>query len=45
VDWFQYNTKDIAGWPTEDNPYAQPAAYNFPDTGQVLTHLYSKSAQ
>ncbi|WP_338694780.1 ABC transporter substrate-binding protein [Streptomyces sp. Q6] len=45
VDWFQYNTKDIGGWPTEDNPYAQPAAYNFPDTGQVLTHLYSKSAQ
>lgn len=45
VDWFQYNTKDIAGWPTEDNPYAQPAAYNFPDTGQVLTRLYSKSAQ
>ncbi|GAA5190344.1 ABC transporter substrate-binding protein [Rugosimonospora acidiphila] len=45
VDWFQYNTTDIGGWPTEDNPYAQPSAFSVPDTGQVLTHLYSKSAQ
>ncbi|MZD07637.1 ABC transporter substrate-binding protein [Streptomyces sp. SID5785] len=45
VSWFQYNTKDLAGWPTEDNPYAQPSAYTWPDTGQVLTHLYSTSAQ
>ncbi|MBC9713541.1 ABC transporter substrate-binding protein [Streptomyces sp. TRM66268-LWL] len=45
VDWYQYNTEDIAGWPTEENPYAQPAAYNFPDNGQVLANIYSKSAQ
>lgn len=45
VDWFQYNTSDIGGWPTQDNPYAQPAAFNFPDAGQVLLRLYSKSAQ
>lgn len=45
VDWYQYNTKDLAGWPTKDNPYAQPAPYNTPDVGQVLTQLYSKSAQ
>lgn len=45
VDWFQYNTDDIRGWPTAQNPYAQPAAYNIPDVGQVLLHLYSKSAQ
>jgi len=44
VDWFQYNTADIAGWPTKDDPYAQPAAYNIPDVGQVLTHIYSTSA-
>ena len=44
VDWFQYNTKDIDGWPTESNPYAQPAAFNVPDVGQVLTTIYSKSA-
>ena len=45
VDWFQYNTTDIEGWPTPDNPYAQPGAYNVPDVEQVLLHLYSKSAQ
>ena len=41
VDWFQYNTKDIGGWPTEDDPYAQPAAFNVPDVEQVLLHLYA----
>ncbi len=45
VDWFQYNTKDIGGWPTEDDPYAQPSAFAVPDSEQVLLHLYSKSAQ
>jgi peptide/nickel transport system substrate-binding protein len=45
VDWFQYNTSDLGGWPTKDNPYAQPAAFNVPDAEQVLLHLYSKSAQ
>jgi peptide/nickel transport system substrate-binding protein len=45
VDWFQYNTKDIAGWPTQDDPYAQPSAFAYPDAGQVLLHVYSKSAQ
>jgi peptide/nickel transport system substrate-binding protein len=41
VDWFQYNTANIGGWPTKDDPYAQPGAYNVPDVGQVLTHIYS----
>jgi peptide/nickel transport system substrate-binding protein len=45
VDWYQYNTSDLNGWPTQDNPYAQPAPWNFPDDEQVLLHLYSKSAQ
>jgi peptide/nickel transport system substrate-binding protein len=45
VDWFQYNTSDIQGWPTKDNPYAQPAAYNVPDVEQLLLHLYSQTAQ
>jgi peptide/nickel transport system substrate-binding protein len=45
VDWFQYNTTDIQGWPTPDNPYAQPGAYNVPDVEQVLLHLFSQSAQ
>jgi peptide/nickel transport system substrate-binding protein len=45
VDWYQYNTSDLDGWPTEQNQYAQPAAFNIPDVGQVLTRVYSKSAQ
>lgn len=45
VNWFQYNTADFAGWPTEQDPYAQPAAFNVPDVEQVLLHVYSKSAQ
>lgn len=45
VDWFQYNTKDIDGWPTAANPYAQPGAFNIPDNGIVLTSIWSKSAQ
>jgi peptide/nickel transport system substrate-binding protein len=45
VNWFQYNTEDLAGWPTEADPYAQPAAFNVPDVEQVLLHVYSKSAQ
>jgi peptide/nickel transport system substrate-binding protein len=44
-DWFQYNTSDLQGWPTQADPYAQPAAYNVPDVEQVLLHLYSKAAQ
>lgn len=45
VDWYQYNTTDLEGWPTQDNPYAQPAPWNVPDNEQVLLNLYSKSAQ
>ena len=40
VDWFQYDTKKIGGWPTESNPFAQPSPYSFPDNAVVLTHLY-----
>ena len=39
VDWFQYDTGKFNGWPTPGNPYAQPAAYNSPDWGQVMLHL------
>lgn len=41
-DWYEYNTKDLAGWPTEADPYAQPAAFNVPDIEQVLLHLHVK---
>src|SRR5213595_2595353 len=33
VDWYQYNTRDLKGLVTPDNPYAQPAAYVNPDWG------------
>jgi peptide/nickel transport system substrate-binding protein len=39
VDWFQYDTGSFSGWPTPSNPYAQPAAYNYPDWAQVMLHL------
>ena len=39
VAWFQYNTSSFTGWPTPSNPYAIPAAYAYPDMGQVLLHL------
>jgi peptide/nickel transport system substrate-binding protein len=45
VDWFQYNTSDIAGWPTKADPYAQPSAFAVPDVEQLLLHVYSKAAQ
>ncbi|HEX9066072.1 MAG TPA: ABC transporter substrate-binding protein [Streptosporangiaceae bacterium] len=42
VDWFQYDTAKFSGWPTPGNPYAQPAAYNYPDWAQVMMHLTPK---
>ena len=40
VAWYEYSTKDFAGWPTKDDPYAAPAPWNLPDWEIVLTHLY-----
>ena len=45
VDWFQYSTADLQGWPSASDPYAQPAPWNYPDLEMVLLHLYSKSDQ
>jgi peptide/nickel transport system substrate-binding protein len=42
VDWYQYNTSKFSGWVTQDDPYAQPAAYSLPDWGQMLLHLQPK---
>ena len=42
VDWYQWDDSSLAGWPTPSNPYAQPAAYSYPDAEQVLLHLRSK---
>jgi peptide/nickel transport system substrate-binding protein len=43
VGWFQYNTASFTGWPSPSDPYAVPAAYAYPDMGQVLLHLAPKS--
>jgi len=43
VAWYQYSTKDFAGWPTKDDQYAAPAPWNLPDWEVVLTHLYKSS--
>jgi peptide/nickel transport system substrate-binding protein len=42
VDWYQYDTSSLTGWPTPSNPYAQPSAYAYPDMEQVLLHLRAK---
>ena len=42
VGWFQYNTSSFTGWPSPSDPYALPAAYSYPDMGQVLLHLAPK---
>ncbi|MCB8878652.1 ABC transporter substrate-binding protein [Acidisoma cellulosilytica] len=43
VDWDQYSTKQFVGWPTPQDPYAQPlAGYTFPDWGVIVLHLHEK---
>jgi len=42
VDWYEHNTSQISGWPTQSDPYAQPAPYNSPDDEVVLLHLTTK---
>ena len=42
VDWYQYDTTSITGWPTSSDPYAQPPVWAFPDNEQVLLHLTPK---
>lgn len=38
-NWFQYRTENWEGWPTEDDPYALPAPYQFPDSLLVISKL------
>ena len=44
VAWYEWSTKDFAGWPTQQDPYAAPAPWNLPDWEVVLTHLYKSSS-
>lgn len=38
-NWFQYNTERWEGFPTEDDPYALGAPFQFPDNLLVVTNL------
>jgi peptide/nickel transport system substrate-binding protein len=42
VAWYQYNTAHFTGWATSSDPYAIPAAYAYPDVGQILLHVQPK---
>jgi peptide/nickel transport system substrate-binding protein len=42
VAWYQYNTAHFTGWATASNAYAIPAAYAYPDVGQMLLHVQPK---
>jgi peptide/nickel transport system substrate-binding protein len=42
VQWYEYNTTSFTGWPTEQDPYALPAPWQFPDVEQVLLRLTPK---
>ncbi len=42
VNWFQYDTSQIIGWPTPQNPYAAPAPYDYPDWEVVLANVHQK---
>jgi peptide/nickel transport system substrate-binding protein len=42
VQWYEYNTGQFTGWPTESDPYALPAPWQIPDQEQVLLHLAPK---
>ncbi|HEX9338675.1 MAG TPA: ABC transporter substrate-binding protein [Pseudonocardiaceae bacterium] len=42
VDWYQYDTTHFTGWPTPQNQFALPSAFQIPDMGQVLLHLSPK---
>jgi peptide/nickel transport system substrate-binding protein len=42
VSWYQYNTTRFTGWPTKQDPYVDPAPYDYPDTGILLSHVHLK---
>ncbi|QMU70932.1 ABC transporter substrate-binding protein [Streptacidiphilus sp. P02-A3a] len=40
--WYQYDTKNFTGFVTQQNDYAVPSVWQYPDWGQVLMHLQPK---
>ncbi|RLQ90001.1 ABC transporter substrate-binding protein [Falsibacillus albus] len=37
--WYEYRTENYTGWPTEGDPYANPAPFNWPAPAIVLSKL------
>ncbi|MGA8207683.1 MAG: ABC transporter substrate-binding protein [Candidatus Dormiibacterota bacterium] len=42
VDFYEWSTAKLTGWPTPSDPYAQPSPYVAPDWEVVLLHLSQK---
>jgi len=42
VSWYEWSTAQFAGWPTPQDPYANPAPADYPDWEVVLLHLHLK---
>jgi peptide/nickel transport system substrate-binding protein len=41
--WYEYNSTNFTGWPDEQNAYALPSPYQYPDVEIVLLHLQPAS--
>lgn len=37
--WYEYRTENFVGWPTEEDPYVNPAPFNWPAPAIVLQNL------
>lgn len=38
--WYEYSTKNVVGWPDENNQYAVPSPYAVPDAAIVALNLH-----
>jgi peptide/nickel transport system substrate-binding protein len=41
--WYEYNSTNFTGWPDQNNAYALPSPYQYPDDEIVLLHLQPAS--
>ncbi|MCU9612601.1 ABC transporter substrate-binding protein [Caldibacillus lycopersici] len=37
--WYEYRTENFVGWPTEENPYVNPAPFNWPAPAITISNL------
>lgn len=38
--WYEYSTKNVVGWPDQNNPYANPSPYTAPDNAVIAVRLH-----